>query len=72
MLLKLGFQFVFENNGVFFLIYFETIYYGCGFISNGFMILDLDYSKFNNSFALLNSYDNVDSFKWHAGLSHIA
>jgi hypothetical protein len=56
----------------FFYIYFETIYNGCGFISNNFMILDLDYSKFNNSFALLNSHDNVDSFKWHDGLSHIA
>jgi hypothetical protein len=67
-LLTFGFRFVFDN-GVY--IYLGTTYYGCGFISNGFLILDLDYSSYDKSFALLTSSDNVDSIKWHARLGHI-
>ena len=61
-LLKFGFRFVFDN-GVY--IYLGTIYYGCGFISDGFLILDLDYSSYDKSLALLTSSNNVDSIKWH-------
>jgi hypothetical protein len=67
-LIKLGFQFVFDND---FFIYLGTTYYGCGFISDGFMILDLNYYNYDKSFVLLTSSDNVDSIKWHARLGHI-
>jgi hypothetical protein len=67
-LIKLGFRFVFDN-GVF--IYLGTTYYGCGFISDGFMILDLNYYNYDKSFVLLTSSDDVDSIKWHARLGHI-
>jgi hypothetical protein len=48
-----------------------TTYYGCGFISNGFLILDLDYSSYDKSFVLLTSSNNVDLIKWHARLGHV-
>jgi len=67
-LIKLGFRFVFDN-GVF--IYLGITYYGCGFISDGFMILDLNYYNYDKSFVLLTSSDDVDSIKWHARLGHI-
>jgi hypothetical protein len=67
-LIKAGFWFVFEN-GVF--IYLGTTYYGCGFISDGFMILDLNYYNYDKSFALLTSFDDVDSIRWHDRLGHI-
>jgi hypothetical protein len=67
-LVKFGFWFAFDN-GVY--IYLGTTYYGCGFISDGFLILDLDYFSYDKSFALLTSSDNVDSIKWHARLGHI-
>jgi hypothetical protein len=52
-------------------IYLGTTYYGCGFISNGFLILDLDYSSYDKSFVLLTSSNNVDLIKWHARLGHV-
>ena len=33
--------------------------------------MDLDYSSYDKSFALLTSSDNVDSIKWHTRLGHI-
>ncbi|KAG5553390.1 hypothetical protein RHGRI_011316 [Rhododendron griersonianum] len=70
-LLRLGFKFVFENNGV--SVYLGTSFYGCGFISDGFIIMDIEYHGFNNSIALLTTSDNVsdDSIVWHARLGHI-
>ena len=69
-MLRLGFQFIFENNYV--LLHLGTIYYGCGFISNGFLILDIEYYN-NDSLFFLTSSDNAsnNSIIWHARLGHI-
>lgn len=67
-LLKLDFQLLFWNNGVF--LYLGTIYYGCDFSFDDFLILYMDYSNFDNSFALLTSSNNVDSIKCHFRLRH--
>lgn len=68
--LKLDFLFHFESKSV--KIYFGTLCFGCGFISDGFMVLDLNIS-INNSVVLLTSGDNVydGSIKWYARLGHI-
>jgi transposase InsO family protein len=50
-----------------------TIYYGSGFISNGFMVLNIDYYNNDGSVFLLTSSDDVsnNSVVWHARLGHI-
>ena len=47
-------------------------YYGRGFISNGFLILDIEYYN-NDSSIFLTSSDNAsdNSIIWHARLGHI-
>ena len=49
-----------------------TVYYGRGFISNGFLILDIEYYN-NDSSIFLTSSDNAsdNSSIWHARLGHI-
>ena len=49
-----------------------TVYYDHGFISNGFLILDIEYFN-NDSSVFLTSSDNASDnlFIWHARLSHI-
>ena len=49
-----------------------TVYYGRGFISNGFLILDIEYYK-NDSSVFWTSSDNAsdNSIIWHARLGHI-
>ena len=47
-MLSIGFRFIFENNYV--LLHLGTVYYGCGFISNGFLILDIEYYNNDSSF----------------------
>ena len=49
-----------------------TVYYGRGFISNGFLILDIEYYN-NDSSIFLTSSDNAsdNSIIWHARLGHI-
>ena len=49
-----------------------TVYYGCGFISNGFLILDIEYYNYD-SLVFLTSSDNAsdNSIIWHARLGHI-
>ena len=49
-----------------------TIYYGCGFISNGFLILDIEYYN-NDSSVFLTSSNNAsdNSIIWHVRLGHI-
>jgi hypothetical protein len=70
-LLRLGFEIVFKNIGV--KIFLDKHYYGCGFVSNGFTILDINNLCYDNTIALLTSSDNVynDSILWHARLGHI-
>ena len=50
-----------------------TIYYGSGFISDGFMVLNIDYYNNDDSIFLLTSFDNESnsSVVWHARLGHI-
>ena len=57
-LLRLGFRFIFENNYV--LLHLGTVYYGCGFISNGFLILDIEYYN-NDSSVFSTSIDNASN-----------
>jgi transposase InsO family protein len=70
-LLRLGFEIAFKNMAV--KIFLDTQYYGCGFVSNGFMVLDINNLCYDNTIALLTSSDNVynDSILWHARLGHI-
>jgi hypothetical protein len=51
----------------------ETIYYGSGFISDGFMVLNIDCYNNDGSVFLLTSSDDVSnsSVVWHARLGHI-
>ena len=57
-LLRLGFRFIFENNYV--LLHLGTSYYGRGFISNCFLILDIEYYN-NDSSVFLTSSDNASN-----------
>ena len=73
-MLCLGFKFAFEGSKVD--IFLGTTYYGFGFISDGSMVLDIDYSSSNNvneSFSLIATNDNVcnNSVKRYARLGHI-
>ncbi|OMO58188.1 Integrase, catalytic core [Corchorus capsularis] len=73
-MLGLGFRFAFEGNKVD--IFLGTTYYGCGFVQNGLMVLDLDYSSYNkvdDSISLVVTHNDVcnDSVEWHARLGHI-
>ena len=69
-LLRLGFRFIFENDYV--LFHLGTVYYGCGYISNGFLILDIEYYNYDSS-VFLTSSDNAsdNSIIWHARLGRI-
>ena len=73
-MLGLGFKFVFEGSKID--IFLGTTNYGSGFISNGLMILNIDYFSSNNvneSFSWIATNDNVcnNFVKWHARLGHI-
>ena len=73
-MLGLGFRLAFEGSKVD--IFLKTTYYGSGFISDGLMVLDIDYSSSNNvneSFSLITTNDNAcnNSVRWHARLGHI-
>ena len=50
-----------------------TVYYGRGFISNGFLILDIEYYNNDSSIFFFTSSDNAsdNSILWHARLGHI-
>ena len=59
-MLGLGFKFAFEGSKVD--IFLGATYYGFDFISDGLMVLDIDYSNSNNvneSFSLIVTNDNV-------------
>ena len=68
------YQFAFEGSKVD--IFLGTTYYGFGFISDGLMVLDIDYSSSNNvneSFSLITTNENVcnNSGRWHVRLAQI-
>ena len=71
ILLKLVFLFHFESKSL--KIYSGILCFGCGFISNGFMVVDLGIS-INNSAILLTFGDNVynRSIKSHARENRMA
>ena len=74
LLSSLGFKFAFEGSKVD--IFLGITYYGSCFISDGLIILDIDYSSSNNvneSFSLIATNDNVcnNSIRLHARLGHI-
>ena len=51
----------------------ETIYYGCVFLSNGFMVMDCDFSNYNQACSFGTSHENMDVNVnvWHVRLGHI-
>lgn len=67
-LLKINYRFILEDLGV--KIYYGKTYYGSGYLSDDFIVMDImnSYDN-NNSFSLLTTAD--DSIQWHARLSHI-
>lgn len=66
-LLRLGFKFTFDNNYI--KLFLGTIYYGCGFLVDNLMVLDIYYS--NNYFNLFFMTSIIDYVKWHTRLGHI-
>lgn len=73
-MLRLGFSFLLEGNSV--KIFLATKFYGFGFMSDGFMVLDIDNSisyDANKSISLVASSSDVnnDFVIWHARLGHI-
>ena len=72
VLVKLGFKIVFEQDYVKVLL--DNIVYGCGFLSDGFIVLDtILINKTTFVFVTRNSSSSssVNDVKWHAKLGHI-
>ena len=73
MLLKFGFNWYFYDDNV--RLCLGIIFYGSGFILDGFIVIDIDYINFNNnaSFSFVTSSHNyeVNVHLWHARLNHI-
>ena len=74
VLLKLGFNLNFHGSSL--SIYSGTVFYGSGFVSDNFMILDTEfsYNTENNCFSLIassSSSSSIDANTWHARLGHI-
>ena len=68
MLLRVGFNLILENNSIFILFWNSYI-----IDMDGFMILAIDYSNFDDSVVLLTSSENVfdSSIICHARFGHI-
>lgn len=68
ILLSLGFFLSFHSTNL--TIYYDDVYYGFGFLSDGFMILDIDYGCCNvpSFFSLFisSNISSVDINIWHA------
>ena len=72
VLVKLGFKIVFEQDCVKVLL--DNIVYGYGFMSDGFIVLDIiPVNKTTSIFVIGNSSSSssVNDVKWHARLGHI-
>ena len=73
VLLELGFRIVFDNSCV--KIFLDNVYYGSGYLLNGFMVLDTInvFINYDTSIYVVEnssvSNDN-DSVIWHARLGH--
>ena len=73
VLVKLGFKIVFEQDCVKVLL--DNIVYGYGFMSDGFVVLDIiPINKTTFVFVTGNSSisSSMNDLKWHARLGHIA
>ena len=65
-----GFSMYFVDNN--FKLFLNNVYFGCGYLSDSFIVINLDCN--NSSFSFVTSTSNaqeVDSQLWHARLSHI-
>ena len=74
VLLELGFSIMFENGCVKILL--DNVYYGSGYLLNGFMVLDTINVFINDdTFIYVVGNSNIsndnDSVIWHARLGHI-
>ena len=73
VLLRLGFTFVMFGTKL--LLSLNNVHYGCGYLMNGFIMVDVVDMISNNlaSFSLITSSvdANVDIIMWHARLGHI-
>ena len=72
-MMSIGFSVCFENKGV--SIYLGTIFYGCGYLSDDFLVLYVDDSSLNKnangSISNIASFCDNDSMRWRARLGHI-
>lgn len=70
-MLSLGFAFKFDENRV--NIHLESTYYGCGYISTSLIVLNIDYSSYNNfnGSICFTSHCDIDSITWYDILGHI-
>ena len=74
VLLELGFSIMFENGYVKILL--DNVYYGSGYLLNGFMVLDIVNVFINNDTSIYiignsNVSNDNDSVIWYARLGHI-
>lgn len=71
MLLDFGFHLKFYSS--YLTIYYDNVYYGCGFQSNSFMILDMDVEWFSvlGCFSLIaSSSSTLNDTTWYARFGH--
>jgi len=54
-------------------LFLEIIYYGFAFHFNGFIIMNCDFSNYNQACSLVTFHENIDINMnvWHARLGHI-
>ena len=73
VLLGLGLEVVFLNGCVMLLL--DNVYFGSGYLLNGFMVLDTVNVEFNNNSSVYVANANDDALDnnilWHARLGHI-
>ena len=71
-MVNLGFDLLFSGNNVKLML--GTIVYGFGYISDGLIIIDVEYFRSNNnvvSFIISSRDYKNDVMKWYARLNHI-
>ena len=74
VLLELGFQLMFNKGCV--KVFLDNVYYGSGYVLDGFMVLDTTNIVLNDSSSIYvvgnsSSVSNTESILWHARLGHI-
>ena len=68
VLMNLGFDWLFSKNHV--KLFFKTVCYGIGYVSNGLIILKNENFN-NNTSVFINFSRDDDVMKWHSQLNHI-